>query len=56
MQQRLKDRFEPLFTTEKSMLPKMVHVDYNVFGSVPLEIYMQKLGDYKYFDLGMKYA
>ena len=56
MQQRLKERFEPLFTTEKNMLPRMVHVDYNVVGAVPLEIYMQKLGDRKYFDLGMKYA
>ena len=56
MQQRLKERFAPLFTTEKNMLPRMVHVDYNVVGAVPLEIYMQKLGDRKYFDLGMKYA
>ncbi|MDE6172305.1 MAG: glycoside hydrolase family 88 protein, partial [Bacteroides sp.] len=56
MQQRLKDRFEPLFTTEKNMLPRMNHVDHNVVGAVPLEIYMQKLGDRKYYDLGMKYA
>ena len=37
MQQRLKERFEPLFTTEQNMLPRMVHVDYNVVGAVPLE-------------------
>jgi rhamnogalacturonyl hydrolase YesR len=49
-------RFEPLFTTEKHMLPRMVHVDYNVVGSVPLEIYAQKLGGKEYYDLGMKYA
>ncbi len=35
MQQRLKERFEPLFTTEKNMLPRMVHVDYNVVGLFP---------------------
>ena len=42
MQRRLKER--------------MNHVDHNVVGAVPLEIYMQKLGDKKYFDLGMEYA
>lgn len=56
LQQQLTNRFEPLFTTEKNMLPRMVHVDYNVVGAVPLEIYMQKLGGQKYYDLGMKYA
>ncbi len=56
MQQRLKERFEPLFTTEKNMLPRMVHVDYNVVGAVPSKSICKKLGDRKYFDLGMKYA
>lgn len=49
-------RFEPLFSTEKHMLPRMVHVDYNVVGAVPLEIYIQKQGGQEYYDLGMKYA
>lgn len=56
MQRKLKERFEPLFTTEKHLMPRMNHVDHNVVGAVPLEIYMQKLGDKKYYDLGMKYA
>ena len=56
LSQGLVKRFEPLFTTEKKMLPRMVHVDYNVVGSVPLEIYAQGLGDKKYYELGMKYA
>ena len=34
MQQRLKERFEPLFTTEKHLIPRMNHVDHNVVGAV----------------------
>lgn len=49
-------RFEPLFADQQKMLPAKWHVDYNVFGSVPLEIYMQDLGDRRYYDLGMDYA
>jgi rhamnogalacturonyl hydrolase YesR len=48
-------RFEPMFGQEKNMLPKMVHVDYNVVGAVPLEIYMQR-GDKRCYELGMQYA
>lgn len=53
---KLKDRFEPLFSTEQKMLPRMNHVDHNVVGTVPLEIYIQKKGDQRYYDLGMRYA
>lgn len=49
-------RFEPLFSTEKHLLPRMNHVDHNVVGAVPLEIYLQKQGGQNYYDLGMKYA
>jgi rhamnogalacturonyl hydrolase YesR len=57
---KLIERFEPLFGTEKHLLPNMrpkEHnvVDYYVFGSVPLEIYKRNK-DSKYLDLGMKYA
>ena len=51
---KLKDRFEPLFSTEQKMLPRMNHVDHNVV--VPLELYIQKKGDQRYYDLGMRYA
>ena len=34
----------------------MNHVDHNVVGAVPLEIYIQKKGDQRYYDLGMRYA
>ncbi|GAA3624418.1 glycoside hydrolase family 88/105 protein [Flavivirga jejuensis] len=49
------DRFTPLFGEEKNLLPKPNHVDNNVFGSVPLELYMQT-GKKKYLDLGLHYA
>jgi rhamnogalacturonyl hydrolase YesR len=38
---RLVERFEPLFEAEKAMVPVPDHVDYTVFASVPLEIYLQ---------------
>lgn len=49
-------RFEPLFSVEKHLLPRMNHVDHNVVGAVPLEIYLQKKGGKEYYDLGMQYA
>lgn len=51
----LVDRFEPLFNEEKHLMPKMNHVDHNVVGAVPLEIYMQR-GDERCRELGMRYA
>ena len=53
---KLKDRFEPLFSTEQKMLPRMNHVDHNVVGAGSLELYIQKKGDQRYYDLGMRYA
>ena len=35
----LQARFEHLFTTEKELLPIKNHVDLNMFGSLPLELY-----------------
>lgn len=52
---RLEARFEPLFNEEKHLLPLPNHVDNNVFGSVPLELYLQT-GDEKYLKLGLFYA
>lgn len=48
-------RFQPLFTTEAYLQPQANHVDNNVFGAVPLELYMQTK-DEKYLAMGMKYA
>lgn len=52
---QLVNRFEPLFTTEASMVPVPDHVDYCVFGSVPLELYMQTK-DQRYLDMGKTIA
>jgi len=53
---KLKERFEPLFGEESHLIPSKTHVDYNVLGAVPLEIYLQNQGDQRYFDLGISYA
>jgi unsaturated rhamnogalacturonyl hydrolase len=53
--QRLIDRFQPLFGRESYLLPKPNHVDNNVFGALPLELFMQTK-DAKYKKLGMAYA
>lgn len=35
----LEDKFAPLFTSEKALQPIMNHVDLNMFGSLPLDMY-----------------
>ncbi|MDR2037379.1 MAG: glycoside hydrolase family 88 protein [Bacteroidales bacterium] len=55
MYDHLVERFQPLFTTEKHLQPKPNHVDNNVFGALPLEIY-QKKKEEKYLALGLMYA
>ena len=52
---QLKDRFDLLVTMEKSHLPIMDHVDLNVFGCIPLELY-KITKDKKYLEMGLSYA
>ena len=52
---RLGKRFSPLFSTEKQLQPKPNHVDNNVFGALPLELYI-RTKERKYLDLGLLYA
>jgi rhamnogalacturonyl hydrolase YesR len=52
---KLEDRFRPLFAQEAHLLPKPNHVDNNVFGALPLELYMQTK-ETPYRDMGMHYA
>ena len=51
----LQNKFEPLFSTEKELLPIKNHVDLNMFGSLPLELY-QLTKEKRYFELGLPYA
>ena len=53
--QRLIQRFDRLLAEEPTMVPKPVHVDNTVFGSVPLEIYAQTR-EQKYLELGKQLA
>lgn len=53
---RLQQRFESLFTNEAPLLPpKGEHVDFSMFGSLPLELYLI-FKDKRYLDLGLSYA
>lgn len=50
--QKLATRFEPLFGEEAKLVPLPDHVDHSVFGSVPLELYMQTK-EKRYLDMGL---
>lgn len=52
---QLRERFEPLLGVDSSLLPEPVHVDYTVFGAVPLELAMQT-GQRPYLELGRRMA
>src|SRR5262249_4608087 len=53
---RLIRRFDRLLGPEESRLvPAERHVDFSVFGAVPLEIYIETKGR-KYLDLGLPFA
>jgi len=52
---RLVRRFDPLFGPELHLIPKPGHVDPTVFGSVPLEIYLQN-GLSPYLSMGLHFA
>lgn len=48
-------RFEPMFTTEAKLIPPVTNVDWAVFGSVPLQLYIQTK-DKRYLELGQGIA
>jgi unsaturated rhamnogalacturonyl hydrolase len=53
---RLVQKFDPLLTDpDKKRISQDAHVDFRVFGVVPLELFMQTK-DRKYFDIGIALA
>jgi unsaturated rhamnogalacturonyl hydrolase len=52
---RLAQRFDHLLAEESSLVPEPVNVDSTIFGSVPLELYIQTKQP-KYLDLGRDIA
>ena len=53
--QQLKDRFMPFFGEEKNLIPNPIHVDSNVFGTIPCELYMQTK-EKQFLDMGIMFA
>jgi unsaturated rhamnogalacturonyl hydrolase len=53
--EKFKTNFDPLFDSKEALQPPPTHVDNNVFGSVPLELYLRNKQK-KYLDLGLHYA
>jgi rhamnogalacturonyl hydrolase YesR len=52
---RLIKRFEPLFGEESRLVPTPANVDYTVFGSVPLELFIETK-ESKYLEMGKRFA
>jgi len=48
-------RFDPLLGADSALIQRSPHVDFSIFGAVPLQIYMEN-HDKKYFDLGIWFA
>ena len=55
LEKQLTEKFDPLLDSLSYLLPKPDHVDNNVFGAVPLELFLIT-GKPEYRDLGMMYA
>lgn len=53
--QQLEQRFLPFFDDEKHLVPRPYHVDYSVFGTIPLELYKHNK-DQRFYDMGMRFA
>jgi unsaturated rhamnogalacturonyl hydrolase len=53
--QRLIDRFESLLNENSSLIPVPDHVDFTVFGVIPLELYILTQ-NFEYLEMGKKFA
>jgi rhamnogalacturonyl hydrolase YesR len=48
-------RFDPLLAGDAGLIQRTPHVDFSIFGAVPLQIYIENK-DKKYFDMGIWFA
>lgn len=55
MAARFEERFLPLLDADSQLLPRPNHVDNNVFGAVPLELFLQTRKE-TFLQLGLMYA
>ena len=55
LEKRLIDFFEPFYGERASKRNRDNHVDYSIFGAIPLEIYLMN-GDKRALELGLRYA
>ena len=55
LEQRLIDFFEPFFGGKKALCNRDNHVDFSIFGAIPLEIYLLN-GDERALKMGLRYA
>lgn len=55
MNQRLIERFQPLFGERAKNIPPVENVDFAVFGALPLELYMRTKEE-RYLTLGLRIA
>ena len=55
LENRLIEFFEPFYGERASKRNRDNHVDYSIFGAVPLEIYLMN-GDKRALELGLRYA
>ena len=53
--EKLARRFEPLFSTEDTLVPVPDHVDHTVFAAVPFELYLQ-MQDTRYYKMAKTMA
>ena len=55
LEQRLVDHFEPFYGEKAAICNRDNHVDFTIFGALPLEIYILR-GDERAREMGLRYA
>ena len=54
--QKMKERFDDLLVNYKENIPAKNHVDFNMFGSLPLSLYASFPTEESYKTMGLSYA